>query len=44
MKDLLIKPDTLNLAEEKVGKSFEHLGTGEIFLNNTNGSGSKINY
>jgi hypothetical protein len=25
----------LNLIEEKVGKSLEHIGTGEIFLNRT---------
>jgi hypothetical protein len=35
IKDLHIKPDTLNLREEKVGKSFELTGTGEIFLNRT---------
>jgi hypothetical protein len=35
IKDLHIKPDTLNLIEEKVGKSLEHMGTGEIFLNRT---------
>jgi hypothetical protein len=32
---LHIKPDTLKFREEKVGKSFEHMGTGEIFLNRT---------
>jgi hypothetical protein len=32
-KDLYIKPDTLNLREEKVGKSLEHMGIGEKFLN-----------
>jgi hypothetical protein len=32
---LHIKPDTLKLREEKVGKSFKHMGTGEIFLNRT---------
>jgi hypothetical protein len=32
IKDLHIKPDTLKLIEEKVGKSLE-LGTGENFLN-----------
>ena len=30
-----MKPDTLKLIEEKVGKSLEHMGTGEIFLNRT---------
>ena len=30
-----IKPDTLNLIEEKVGKSLEHMGTGENFLSRT---------
>jgi hypothetical protein len=31
--DLHIKPETLELIEEKVGKSLEDVGTGEIFLN-----------
>jgi hypothetical protein len=35
VKDLNIKPDTLNLIEENVGKSLELIGTGEIFLNRT---------
>jgi len=35
MKDLHIKPDTLKLIEEKVEKSLQHMGTGEIFLNKT---------
>jgi hypothetical protein len=30
-----MKPDTLNLIEDKVGASLEHMGTGEIFLNRT---------
>jgi len=30
-----IKPDTLKLIEEKEGKSFEHMNTGENFLNRT---------
>jgi hypothetical protein len=30
-----MKPDTLKLIEEKVGKSLEHMDTGEIFLNRT---------
>ena len=32
IKDLHIKPDVLNLIEEKVGNSLEHMGTGETFL------------
>jgi len=35
IKDLHIKSDTLKLMEEKVRKSLEHMGTGEIFLNKT---------
>jgi len=35
IKDLHVKPDTLKLIEEKAGKSLEHMGTGEIFLNKT---------
>jgi hypothetical protein len=34
-QDLNIKLDTLNLLEEKVGKSLELFGTGEYFLNRT---------
>jgi hypothetical protein len=30
IKDLNIKPDTLNLIEKKVGKSLEFIGTGGI--------------
>ena len=30
-----MKPDTLKLIEEKVGKSLKHMGTGEKFLNRT---------
>jgi hypothetical protein len=33
--DLYIKPDTLKLIEKKVGKSLEHMDTGENFLNRT---------
>jgi hypothetical protein len=33
IKVLHIKPDTLNLIEEKVGESLEYLGPGEKFLN-----------
>jgi hypothetical protein len=32
---LNIKPDTLNLIEEKLGNSFELIGTGGNFLNRT---------
>jgi hypothetical protein len=35
IKDLHIKPETLKLTEEKVGKSLEDMGTGEKFLNRT---------
>jgi hypothetical protein len=35
IKDLNIKLDTLNLTEEKVGKSLELIGTGGNFLNRT---------
>ena len=31
IKDLNIKPDTLNLIEGKVGKNLEIIGKGEIF-------------
>ena len=33
IKDLHIKPDALKLIEKKVGKSLDHMGTGENFLN-----------
>ena len=33
IKDLQLKPDTLKLREKKVGKSLEHMGRGENFLN-----------
>jgi hypothetical protein len=33
--NLHVKLDTLKLIEDKVGKSLEHMGTGEIFLNRT---------
>jgi hypothetical protein len=29
IKELHRKPDTANIIEEKVGKSLEHMGTGE---------------
>ena len=35
IKELHIKPDTLKLIEEKVGKSLKHMGTGEMLLNRT---------
>jgi hypothetical protein len=44
IKGLNIKPDTLNLLKEKLGKSLEHIFTGEKSEQNTNGSGSKIKY
>ena len=33
IKELNIKPETLKLIEEKVGKSLENMGTGGKFLN-----------
>ena len=35
IKDFYIKPDTLNVVEEKMEKSFEFIGTGGNFLNRT---------
>jgi len=35
IKNLHIKPDTLELIEEKLEKSLKHMGTGENFLNKT---------
>ena len=35
IKDLNIKSATLNLTEEKVGSTLEHIGTGDHFLNIT---------
>jgi hypothetical protein len=35
IKDFNIKPDTLNLIEEKVGKRLELIGSGVNFLNRT---------
>jgi hypothetical protein len=35
IKALHIKPETLKIIEEKVGKSLEDMGTGEKFLNRT---------
>ena len=35
IKELYIKPETVKLIEEKVGKSLEDMGTEEKFLNRT---------
>ena len=35
IKDLNIKPDTLNLIEEKVENNLEYIGTGDKFPNST---------
>jgi hypothetical protein len=35
IKDLHLKPDTLNLIKENVGKSLEHISTEKNFLNRT---------
>ena len=35
IKGLSIKPNTVNLIEEKVGSTLEHIGTGDHFLNIT---------
>ena len=35
IKDLHIKPDTLKLIEEKVGKSLQNMGRWKFFLNRT---------
>ena len=35
IKDLNVKPDTLNLAEQKVGNNLEHTSIGDSFLNRT---------
>ena len=35
IKELHIKPETVKLIEEKVGKSLEDISTGEKFLNRT---------
>ena len=35
IKDLNVKPDTLNLIEDNVGNSFKCMDTGEKFLNRT---------
>ena len=44
IKNLNIKPDTLNLTEKKVGNSLEPIGTGEkVPEQNTHKSVTKIN-
>jgi hypothetical protein len=35
IEDLYIKPDTLNLIEEKVVKKLKHMGTGNNFMSRT---------
>ena len=35
IKELNIEPDTLKLIKKKVGKSLEHMGTREKFLDRT---------
>jgi hypothetical protein len=35
IKELHIKPETLKLIEQKVGRSLEDMGIGEKFLNRT---------
>lgn len=35
IRDLNVKPDTLNLTEEKAGSSLELIGTDKAFLNRT---------
>jgi hypothetical protein len=35
INELHIKPETVKLIEEKVGKTLEDMGTGEKFLNRT---------
>lgn len=35
IKDLKVKPNTLNLTEEKLGIAPEHNGTGDNFVNRT---------
>jgi hypothetical protein len=44
INNLNIKPDTLNLIEEKVGRNIEliGMGRGQFSKQNSNGSGSKI--
>jgi hypothetical protein len=35
IKELHIKPETLKLMEEKLGKTLENIGTGDTFLTRT---------
>lgn len=35
IKDINLKPDTLNLIEERLGNSHEHITTGDSFMNKT---------
>jgi hypothetical protein len=43
INDLHIKPNTLKLIEEQLGKSLDYIGTGEIFPEqNTSGLCSKM--
>jgi hypothetical protein len=35
IKELNIKPETLKVIEDKLGKTLEDMGTGEKFLNRT---------
>ena len=42
LKDLKLKPDILNLIEEKEGKNLEVIGMGEFLKQNSNDSCSKI--
>lgn len=44
IKDHLIKLDTLNPIEDKMGKNLKHLETGKFLEENTNGIASMINY
>jgi hypothetical protein len=44
IKDLSIKPDTLNLIEEKVRNCLKQIGIGDkLSEQNTNSTGTKIN-
>jgi hypothetical protein len=43
IKDLNIKPHTLNLIEEEVGNSLEHIGVGDKFLKKNNNNNNNKN-
>jgi hypothetical protein len=43
IKDVNIKPDALNLIEEKVGNTLESIGTGDEFLNRTTSQALRSN-